>query len=117
MDPGQDGLSSHDHTLESFANLGYACSFRVVDPTDDGVPMTRARVHYFGVLKVANPKAEQQVQAASTLWKTIAESFRKEFPQSIPLHCFLYGSWEDPVAAWKCLESYLSIYLSQNLFI
>lgn len=89
-----DLLTNLQVALEKFRDLGYLVVHRKVSPDKVGVPMTRNRLHFQGILKGAHEQEQAFLRDLAETWDVVCEASY----EPIPLHCYLF---EDGSAALR----------------
>jgi len=62
---------NHAQVLRSFESCGYEVRYLLVDPTNCGVPMSRARIHYQGINVKKVPNAKELMDTLFTVWRDV----------------------------------------------
>lgn len=92
------GTSNHDHIMAAFEEASYIVVCRKVDPGDAKLPVSRSRVHYMGVHRLAlkgNSSADPFSPAQwLRVWESVSQDVRIQLPET-PLDLFLWGSFQD----------------------
>ena len=72
--------SNHEAVLAAFDELNYEVRWQQVCPSTAGIPMTRRRIHYQGLLrkKHADPKA--CMDRLKSVWEKLAKSPYTSYP-------------------------------------
>lgn len=86
MDAPKEGdateKSNHDIVMARFSDLGYEVRCRKVCPSSVGVPMTRNRVHYVGLLRTKVARPAQQMDNMARAWDAISQVAYTSLPLS-----------------------------------
>jgi site-specific DNA-cytosine methylase len=69
-----DARSNHDHCMARLDRAGYEVRWRKVNPKDQGIPTTRARLHYQGIDRRAVRNAKQVMNRLAVVWKDLCEA-------------------------------------------
>lgn len=64
--------TNHAQVLNSLDQAGYIVKFQKVDPVTVGVPMSRSRLRYQGMLKTI-PFAQDQMNFMNDMWKRLID--------------------------------------------
>lgn len=71
---GEESMDNNKSVLASFSEVGYEMKWKKVCPTKIGIPMSRNRIHYQGVLRSAVKNASLQMANVDRIWSSLLQS-------------------------------------------
>ena len=80
--------SNHQTVMDCFSDLGYEVRWQQVCPSTIGIPMTRRRLHYQGLLRTRHEDPKGCMDKLKSVWEKLAKSSFISYP----LADFLVGS-------------------------
>ncbi len=70
----EDEANNNKSVLSSFSEAGYEIKWKKVCPTKIGIPMSRNRIHYQGVLRSELKDARSQMENVDRIWSYLLDS-------------------------------------------